>query len=103
MKHTKGPWKIKGMRIVDEKEKIICGFDNQPLRANELYEVKCNAELIVVAPKMLEKLKEVLNIVEDSEGVVGYNLNGVIEQWDNFDEIAEIQELVNSLESDNNA
>ena len=36
---------------------------------------------------MLEALTNILKIVEDSEGVVGYHLNGDTAKWDDFDEI----------------
>ena len=49
--------------------------------------VEANAKLIAAAPDLLEALTNILKIVEDSEGVVGYHLNGDTAKWDEFDEI----------------
>ena len=49
--------------------------------------VEANAKLIAAAPDLLEALTSILKIVEDSEGVVGYHLNGDTAKWDDFDEI----------------
>lgn len=48
---------------------------------------EADAKLIAAAPDLLEALTNILKIVEDSEGVVGYHLNGDTAKWDEFDEI----------------
>ena len=39
------------------------------------------------APELLEALRGMLAIVNDSRGVAGYHLNGNTAEWDEFDEV----------------
>lgn len=39
------------------------------------------------APELLEALRGMLAIVNDSRGVAGYHLNGNVAEWDEFDEV----------------
>ena len=48
---------------------------------------KANAQLIATAPELLEALKGLLAITNDSEGVCGYHLNGDLAFWKEFKEV----------------
>ena len=54
-----------------------------------------NAKLIAAAPDLLNALIGVLNIMNDSEGVAGYRLNGDIAKWDEFEEIKQAEQAIN--------
>ena len=85
-KFTKGKWHNLGYRVdVDIADGLsgICEMSNWM----DKKEMEANAKLIAAAPDLLEALTNILKIVEDSEGVVGYHLNGDTAKWDEFDEV----------------
>lgn len=66
---------------------IICHPPDKRMSNASYKKWKYNAKLIAAAPDLLEALTNIIKIVEDSEGVVGYHLNGDTAKWDEFDEI----------------
>ena len=42
-------------------------------------------------------LSGLLDIVEDSAGVSGYHLNGVVAEWGEFNEVKEAYDILNSV------
>ena len=93
-KFTKGNWNISD----DTSECYLVKSDDGGLiafvydgdiddEAIHMDVVQANAKLIAAAPDMLEALTNILKIVEDSEGVAGYHLNGDTAKWDEFDEV----------------
>ena len=93
-KFTKGNWNISD----DTSECYLVKSDDGGLiafvydgdiddEAIHMDVVQANAKLIAAAPELLEALTNILKIVEDSEGVVGYHLNGDTAKWDEFDEV----------------
>jgi len=48
--------------------------------------------------RLLEALKNVMNIVNESTGVAGYHLNGEIAEWDRFEEIIDADSLIAECE-----
>ena len=93
-KFTKGKWKTLDKATFDSYQNVwrkalyIDGFNFcMYISGRTEQEVNANAKLIAAAPDMLEALTNILKIVEDSEGVVGYHLNGDTAKWDEFDEV----------------
>ena len=93
-KFTKGNWKTLDKATFDSYQNVwskalyIDGFNFcMYISGRTEQEVNANAKLIAAAPDMLEALTNILKIVEDSEGVVGYHLNGDTAKWDEFDEV----------------
>ena len=93
-KFTKGNWKTLDKATFDSYQNVwskalyIDGFNFcMYISGRTEEEVNANAKLISAAPDMLEALTNILKIVEDSEGVVGYHLNGDTAKWDEFDEV----------------
>lgn len=93
-KFTKGNWNVSD----DTSECYLVKSDDGGLiafvydgdideEAIHMDVVEANAKLIAAAPDLLEALTNIIKIVEDSEGVVGYHLNGDTAKWDDFDEI----------------
>lgn len=90
---TKGEWFISNdNQIVSMPSQ--CKITNRVSGWNP-EEAKANAKLIASAPDLLNALIGVLNIMNDSEGVAGYHLNGDIASWDEFEEIKQAQEAIN--------
>ena len=101
-KFTKGNWNISD----DTSECYLVKSDDGGLiafvydgdiddEAIHMDVVQANAKLIAAAPDMLEALTNILKIVEDSEGVAGYHLNGDTAKWDEFDEVTNAIKTIN--------
>ena len=94
-KFSKGKWLISSscsdsIRIATENYDVVADvYDgwNSVDKQIDMDVCVANAKLIAEAPELLEALTNILKIVEDSEGVVGYHLNGDTAKWDEFDEI----------------
>lgn len=93
-KHTPGPWMcdsdpIKGdplnrvrYRVVARGKTITqCYYSSSDEQAEH------DARLIAAAPDLLEALVGMLSIINDSNGVSGYHLNGDIAVWGEFPEV----------------
>ena len=89
---TKGEWFISNdNQIVSMPSQ--CKITNRVSGWNP-EEAKANAKLIASAPDLLNALIGVLNIMNDSEGVAGYHLNGDIASWDEFEEIKQAEQAI---------
>lgn len=47
--------------------------------------------------EIISVLEGFLYIVQDSDGVGGYHLNGNLAYWDEFEEVAQAQELLEKI------
>ena len=88
----------KGERFVSNDNQIVsmpsqCKITNRVSGWNP-EEAKANAKLIASAPELLNTLISVLNIMNDSEGVAGYHINGDIALWDEFEEIKQAEQAI---------
>ena len=97
-KFTKGKWELDADFIFSENDEVICdtnpiGITKTVFRRSE-EEFLANGRLIAAAPELLNALIGVLNIMNDSEGVAGYHLNGDIAKWDEFDEIKQAEQAI---------
>ena len=100
-KFTPGPWLVVGsipeegvdcfwikaqphpaMRGLTKDIGTVDGYQDDPER-------EANAHLIAAAPELYQAIDSLLAIVGDSQGVVGYHLNGDIAEWDEFEEVAQ--------------
>jgi len=54
------------------------------------------SEIADTMEKMLDVVESIADIVNDSNGVVGFHLNGEVAEWDEFD----LPEVLATLESD---
>lgn len=98
-KFTKGKWvlvdDIENCNVLDiyntDKSRVVstCWVNDE----NE-EEANANAKLIAAAPLLLDALTNILNIMNDSEGVAGYHLNGDIAKWAEFEEIASAEQAI---------
>ena len=95
-KFSQGEWKVE---LVNQFDDDICIRSCEELVAS-VYEHpgtnKCyaNAKLIAAAPELLDALISVINIMNDSEGVAGYHLNGDIASWNEFEEIKQAEQAI---------
>lgn len=48
----------------------------------------------ITVPYLLEILGTIMGIVNESDGVSGWHLNGDIATWDEFDVIGEIEDIL---------
>ena len=48
--------------------------------------------------ELLKALTLLLDITQDSQGVAGYHLNGVVAEWDEFEEVSNAYELISLIE-----
>lgn len=62
-------------------------------------ELNHRVAMIKKSYEMHEAWKNFMIIVNDSEGITGYHLNGDILQWGEIEEIHEIESLIKELES----
>lgn len=100
---TQGKWQLDsyGNELV-----IVRESDKQhilTMRTGSLpEEKKANAQLIATAPELLKALQNMLAIVDDSEGVHGYDLDGCLSFWEEFPEVEEAERVINkALGKDN--
>lgn len=91
---TKGNWGFGENYTSNNGTHVIYSTNNRYPTQNtyiattlSTFNSEADAKLIAAAPDLLEALTNILKIVEDSEGVVGYHLNGDTAKWDEFDEI----------------
>lgn len=56
-----------------------------------------NAGLAEAARQALEALAGMLAIVDDSQAVAGYHLNGELEPWEGFPEVEEVRAAITAL------
>lgn len=47
--------------------------------------------------ELLKALTLLLDITQDSQGVAGYHLNGVVAEWDEFEEVSNAYELIGRI------
>lgn len=79
------------------------GFVTDPAESTLICHVHHSQEwgrLIAAAPKMLEVLKGLLSIVDESKGVAGYHLNGDIAEWDEFDDVNTARRLIVKIQGE---
>ena len=97
-KFTKGEWVLDTDFIYSELSEVICDIDpigvSKKVFTRSKEEAISNAKLIAAAPELLNALIGVLNIMNDSEGVAGYHLNGDIAKWDEFEEIKQAEQAI---------
>ena len=99
-KHTPGPWIGAGPSFGDPLPRytteIITESEDENGEVRSICELpvahhddenEANARLIAAAPELLSALAGMLAIVNDSQSVAGYHLNGELEPWDGFPEI----------------
>lgn len=91
-KGTKGEWEKAGSAVVVNGVQIADVYCYGDLEDNK-HEAVANAQLMASAPKLLEALKGLLTITNDSEGPHGYHLNGDLAFWEEFPEV-EFAEIV---------
>lgn len=95
-KFSQGEWKVELVNQFDDDicirscEELVASVYEHP-ETNKCY---ANAKLIASAPLLLDALTNILNIMNDSEGVAGYHLNGDIAKWDEFEEIALAEQAI---------
>ena len=90
--HTPGPWEATDLSEAHWVEtNHRWGIFSASRRVAKVEgvggEYEANARLIAAAPDLLEALKAMVAITNDSRGVDGYHLNGDIAEWDEFDAI----------------
>lgn len=59
--------------------------------------IKPNNSLVQAARQALEALAGMLAIVDDSQAVAGYHLNGELEPWEGFPEVEEVRAAITAL------
>lgn len=91
--HTPGPWVFESKR--DEGDNIFTQRKPQMRIANvygdcSVEPYQDNARLIAAAPDLLTELQGLLEgitaLINESEGVVGYHLNGDVAPWGELEE-----------------
>lgn len=85
---------VKILGNTDEVKRIYCktcDFDVSNSRWNER---KIPEKSIEVFKEMVEALKSVKEIIQDSDGVAGYHLNGQIADWDELNLEFEIEKAL---------
>lgn len=109
--HTPGPWTVHENTTRDkngswfEIRGQLIDIAHIPASTNPMWDwvagyqtaIK-NVSLIAAAPELLEALKAMMSIVNDSRGVDGYYLNGNIADWDVFDEVHEARAAIAKAE-----
>jgi len=109
--HTPGPWSIekcepyttpllKGFAVYGKDGEDDCGVATVvgPRSPEVQEDLLADARLIAAAPDLLEALKGMIAIVDDSHGVSGYHLNGDVAEWDEFEEIEAAAEAIKKAE-----
>ena len=98
-KFSQGEWSIEEDSTYNGIHFILC--ESELSHIPQLVARTCfapdsiaNARLIAAAPELLNALISVLNIMNDSEGVAGYHLNGDIAKWDEFEEIKQAEQAI---------
>ena len=90
-KHTPGPWFVAKESDAQESDGNVVispnGYEIRPVPGVRLGDEMADLQLTAAAPELLEALKGMLAIVDDSRAVAGYHLNGELEPWGGFPEV----------------
>lgn len=92
-KHTPGPWWTTDHGIRDRGGYIahtnsVQRYEGQDERyAREVAMREADKRLIAAAPDLLKALAGLIAVINDSQGVAGYHLNGDIALWSEFPEV----------------
>ena len=104
MSYTPGPWKVfdEEFYAVIRQEGVKNGIEIAHVGKRE------DAELIATAPDMkqeidqlkaekadlLEALEEIASVIDESEGVAGWHLNGAVAPWSEFGFAQKIEDVI---------
>ena len=109
--HTPGPWVADLARLdravkTENGNRIIC-FCNSKV-GDDIAMARANSRLIAAAPdllaerdrfrRLLERVRYELYIIDESEGVAGFHLNGDIAAWDEGELPNLRDEIANALQ-----
>ena len=78
-KHTPGPWKSEGKRFITTVG-IAISTDKSLGPIAVVSEE--NAPLVLAAPEMYEAISQMVAIINESEGISGWHLNGDLLRWE---------------------
>lgn len=88
MKAMPGPWRAD--RVLSGGHIEICAGRYCVGHAVGAHDsVLHNAQLMATAPDLREALEGLLSVVNDSQGVAGYHINGAVATWDEFEEVGD--------------
>lgn len=96
-KHPPGPWRQDewrngtSVRITGADRRFVAWLEGLDAKNAEC---QAGVRLIAAAPRLLAALAGMLAIVDDSQAVAGYHLNGELEPWDGFPEIEEARAAI---------
>lgn len=91
-KGTKGEWERVESAVIVNNVQIADVYCSRNCSVSEINTEDCNemianTQLMASAPELLEALKGLLAIIDDSEGPHGYHLNGDLAFWEEFKEV----------------
>lgn len=96
MSYTPGPW-----RVNESKERVWiegtgrgCGVPRIAIVDDSAGTEPGNANLLAAAPELLEALEELASVINESEGVAGWHLNGAVAPWSEFGFAQKIEDVI---------
>ena len=87
-KGTQGKWKVSD--VSNQKDWIGVATENRVVAICHNYDKeyqKHDAQLIATAPELLKALITMIDIVDSTNGLTGWHMNGDIAYWDEFGDV----------------
>ena len=77
-----------------DEDRLIGWFANSIMAGHDVATSKCTDEIDQLKAEksdLLEALEELASVIDESEGVAGWHLNGAVARWDEFDCVQKIE------------
>lgn len=86
------------LEIYEEENQVPCSHKETSTIA--VYVTKTPTSAAAINEQLYTALEGLLAITRDSQGVAGYHLNGVVAEWDEFEEVSAAEAAITAAEAE---